>query len=167
MDGSATGDEFSLQSTVSWHWSFWATVCNNTDSCLILWVFKFDAMIVLVLCVVIAITFVIKYMSYKQHMESFVKNLPMLKPCYPLIGCAFNFIGKNTTQLFEETVQIIKSHETPCVAWVGPLMTISVDKPEDVKAVLMSPTCLERPYVYRFLPSTLSLLTMASTWSLD
>lgn len=96
-------------------------------------------------------------------MESFVKNLPVMEPCYPLIGSAFEFVGKSSAQIFSETIEMVRSYNTPCASWVGPVLTISVDKPEDVKAVLMSPACLDKPYMYRFLPSTFGLLTAAST----
>lgn len=124
-------------------------------------------MIVALLCIVFGIALVFKHMVYKQHMKSFVQNVPTVEPSYPLIGSAFEFVGKNSAQLFRMIVQAVKRHSTPCKAWLGPVLAIVVDRPEDVKAVLMSTACLDKPYMYRFLPSTSGLLTAASTRTSD
>lgn len=121
-------------------------------------------MIVLTLCVILVITFIVKYILYKRHLESYVKDLPMLEPCYPIIGNAHEFIGKNTAQLFADIVQFVKTYNSPTKSWIGPVLTITLDKPEDIKTVLMSQTCLDKPYMYRFLPSTVGILTAACTF---
>lgn len=118
-------------------------------------------MIAITLCAVLVITVFVKYILYKRHLESYVKDLPMLEPCYPIIGNAHEFIGKNTAQLFTDIVAFVKTYGTPAKSWIGPALTITLDKPEDVKTVLMSQTCLDKPYMYRFLPSTVGILTTA------
>lgn len=118
-------------------------------------------MIVITLFAVLVITFIVKYILYKRHLESYVKDLPILEPCYPLIGNAHEFIGKNTAQLFTDIVQFIKTFNTPTKSWIGPILTITLDKPADIKIVLQSPMCLDKPYFYRFLPSTVGILTAA------
>lgn len=49
--------------------------------------------------------------------------------------------------------------ETPAAAWLGPKLHLIIDKPEDLQTVLLSPNCLDKPYVYRFLPNERGLFT--------
>lgn len=49
--------------------------------------------------------------------------------------------------------------ETPAAVWLGPKLHIIIDKPEDMQTVLLSPNCLDKPYVYRFLPNERGLFT--------
>lgn len=99
-------------------------------------------------------------------MESYVKYLPTLEPSYPFLGNAHEFIGKTTAQLFKDIVQFIKDKSTPTKSWIGPCLIITLDKPEDIRTVLMSSSCLDKPYMYRFLPSTVGILTAKCTYKL-
>lgn len=145
-------------------WNIFIVFSSSVSRCVEGGANRTGAMILFALCVVFGISIIVKYMVYKRHMESFVKNLPTLEPCYPLVGCAFEFVGKSSAQIFKDTVETVKNHSTPCKTWVGPLLLITVDKPEDVKTVLMSSACLDKPYIYRFLPSSFGILTAASTY---
>lgn len=124
---------------------------------------RIGTMVIAVLCIVFGIALVVKHIVNKWRMESFTQNVPTMKPCYPMIGSAFQLVGKNSAQVFSMIVQAVKAHSTPCKAWLGPVLAIVVDRPEDVRTVLMSTACLDKPYMYRFLPSTSGLLTAAST----
>lgn len=98
---------------------------------------------------------------HMRLMESYVKHLPTASPAYPIIGNAHFFIGKSTTELFRGIVEFVKERNTPAKAYIGPVLNITLDKPEDIKTILMSPNCLDKPYMYRFLPSTVGILTTA------
>lgn len=87
-------------------------------------------------------------------MESYVKHLPTMHPVYPFIGNAHLFIGKSTAELFSGIVKFVKDNETPAKAYIGPVLNITLDKPGDIRTILMSSSCLNKPYMYRFLPST-------------
>lgn len=121
-------------------------------------------MIGITLCVILLTFLTIKYILNKRRLQSYVKDLPSMQPTLPLIGNAHEFIGKSTAQLFTNIVKFIKDHETPSISWIGPCLTVTLDKPEDIKTVLMSPVCLDKPYMYRFLPSTVGILTTACTF---
>lgn len=94
-----------------------------------------------------------------RRMESYVKHLPTMHPVYPFIGNAHSFIGKSTAELFKGITEFIRDMDTPAKAYIGPVLNITLDKPEDIKTILMSQTCLDKPYMYRFLPSTVGILT--------
>ncbi len=49
--------------------------------------------------------------------------------------------------------------ETPCRFWLGPVLAVFLSKPEDLQAVLLSPKCLEKPYIYRFMDVNQGLFT--------
>lgn len=115
---------------------------------------KASNMIMLTLVVILVVMGLIKYFLHMRHMESYVKHLPTMHPVYPLIGNAHFFIGKSTTELFSGIVKFINDNETPSKAYIGPILNITLDKPEDIRTILMSSSCLNKPYMYRFLPST-------------
>lgn len=94
-----------------------------------------------------------------RKMESYVSHLPTMHPVYPFVGNAHHFIGKSTTELFNGIVKFVNETETPSKAYIGPVLNITLDKPEDIRTILMSQTCLDKPYMYRFLPSTVGILT--------
>lgn len=56
-------------------------------------------------------------------------------------------------------MNFVKENDTPAKAYIGPVLNITLDKPEDIKTILMSQSCLDKPYMYRFLPSTVGILT--------
>lgn len=56
----------------------------------------------------------------------------------------------NRTEIFNMLALICSEHSTPTIFWFGPTLTFLITKPEDMKAVYMSPNCLQKPYVYNF-----------------
>lgn len=111
-------------------------------------------MIMLTLFIVLTVIGLIKYFLHMRYMESYVKHLPTMHPVYPFIGNAHFFIGKSTAELFNGIVKFVKDNQTPAKAYIGPVLNITLDKPEDIRTILMSSSCLNKPYMYRFLPST-------------
>lgn len=51
-------------------------------------------------------------------------------------------------------MKICDETETPSVFWFGPTLAFFISKPEDLKAVYMSPDCLAKPFVYDFFGGT-------------
>lgn len=94
-------------------------------------------------------------------MESYVKNVPSIPCSYlPFIGHGHAYIGKTSEAFFNLYRQFVEKVETPSKFYLGPFLVINLDKPEDVKTVLMSSSCLDRPYFYQFLPNTTGLFTI-------
>lgn len=111
------------------------------------------------LFIFLAVTILVKYFMRMHYWESYVKHLPTMHPVLPFVGNSHFFIGKSTTQLFKGIVDFVKETATPSKAYIGPYLNITLDRPEDIKTVLMAPSCLDKPYMYRFLPSTVGILT--------
>lgn len=57
-----------------------------------------------------------------------------------------------------ELVRFATENETPLKSYVGSQLIITLDKPEDVKAILMSPNCLDKPWLYDLFPLPQSIL---------
>lgn len=115
-------------------------------------------MITLLLCVFFVTAILVKYFMHMNRMESYVKHLKTKGPVYPLIGNAHLMIGKSEVQLFKEVMQFTREIGTPMKAYVGPLLFVVIDKPEDMKTILTSTYCLDKPYVYDYMPNTNGIL---------
>lgn len=93
-------------------------------------------------------------------MESYVKHLKIKGPVLPFIGNAHLLIGKSSLELFKEVTKFIRETGTPFKAYVGPLLFVALDKPEDMKIILTSPHCLNKPYVYDYMPNSNGILNV-------
>lgn len=116
-------------------------------------------MIAISLLVVLLVAGLVKYVLHMSRMESYVKHLEIKPPVYPFFGNSLSIIGKSASELFKELVETIKLYGTPMKAYLGPFLVVTVDKPEDIKTVLMSQNCLDKPYFYQFYPSPIGLFT--------
>lgn len=116
-------------------------------------------MIVLILLSILVFIGFVKYNLRMHHLESHVKHLPFKTPVYPIIGNSLQLIGKNPEQLFNELVDFLKEQDSPIKAYFGPILVVTIDRPEDFKTVLMSQNCLDKPYFYGFYPSKVGLMS--------
>lgn len=107
-------------------------------------------MIALMLFVFLVVTGLIKYFLHMRHFESYVKHVKMGNRSFPFVGNAWSLIGKSTASLFKEITEVTKLNGTPLKGYMGPALVMSLDRPEDIKAVLMSQHCLDKPYLYQF-----------------
>lgn len=51
-----------------------------------------------------------------------------------------------------------KLNGTPLKGYIGPVLCLSLDRPDDIKTVLMSSNCLDKPYLYQFYPRPCGIL---------
>lgn len=116
-------------------------------------------MIALYLIAILVIAALVRYLIHMLHMESYVKHLQIKGPVYPFFGNALVMLGKSPVELFKEIVETLKLYDTPVKAYMGPILVITIDKPEDFKTILMSQHCVEKPYLYQFYPSTVGIFT--------
>lgn len=114
---------------------------------------KLIAMIVLLIVSIIVLCIFAKYMSHMCHLESYVKHLKCQQLFVPFFGNALSAFGVSSIKLMQELIQFTAHNETPLKAYFGPQLFVTLDQPEDVKTVLMSPHCLDRPYFFKFSPT--------------
>lgn len=106
-----------------------------------------------------------KYVQYINHMESYFKNLkqrPGRKQRSSLFGNMNIFKATNGSDFTRDIFKYISNRETPIKGNIGPAYFIALDKPEDVKTVLMSTQCFDKPYEYSFLPLPQGIVTERS-----
>lgn len=128
-----------------------------TDLQLIL---KTFAMIVVVLSITLVFWVLVKQLKRFYHFESYVKNLNSLYPVVPLFGSAYSLMGKSSTQVCNDFVAFSKANETPVKLYLGTDLIVVVDEPEDMKTILMSQHCLDRPFALDFLPVPGGIVTI-------
>lgn len=85
-----------------------------------------------------------------QHMESYMRHIKSVSPTFPLIGNFPLFVGKSMQSVYEDVIAIILQGATPMKAQLGPAYFVIVDNPEDMKTILTSSQCLDKPYTYDF-----------------
>lgn len=61
--------------------------------------------------------------------------------------------------MYEITQQISNSYERLGKGFIAHMLTIFVDHPDDLKTILNSKDCLDKPYIYRLIPGGDGLLT--------
>lgn len=115
-------------------------------------------MIVLLLLVLLISALLLKYFMHMSRMESYVKHLAINGPVYPFIGNAYRLLGRSSVDLFKEVTKFTLETGTPYKSYIGPILFIVLDKPEDMKTILTSPHCLDKPYVYDYLPNPTGIL---------
>lgn len=116
-------------------------------------------MIAITLLVLFVVMGIVKYFLHMRHMESYVSHLKIKEPFYPFFGNSLLLVGKTTTQIFNELIDYMRKYDTPVKSYLGPFLVVSTDRPEDFKTVLMSPNCLDKPYIYQFFPSEAGLMS--------
>lgn len=119
-------------------------------------------MIALLLFIFLVTTILVKYFLHMRRMESYVKHLKIQKPVFPFIGNAHLLLGKTSVELIKEITEFTRTAGTPYKSYVGPALFVVIDHPEDMKTILTSPTCLDKPHVYDYLPSRNGILNARS-----
>lgn len=114
-------------------------------------------MVFVALCFFVTILSIIKYIVHVKHIDSLLKDVKSL-PRIPLVGNLALFMGKSLQEVYEEFIRIILKEGTPFKAQIGPAFFVILDKPDDMKTVLMSQHCLDRPYIYDFIHRPFSIL---------
>lgn len=99
---------------------------------------------------------------YKWHVNRKLKNF--VSPIdYPVIGAIGAIIGKSHFDIFEIITKLFENQPDSVTcgkAWLGPKLLVTFSDPEDLKVLLNSDVCLDRPYLYHFLKSSNSVLSL-------
>lgn len=104
---------------------------------------------------------ILKYVQYINHMESYFKHLRKTKRKgrSSFIGNMNVFKAANGSEFTRDVFKYVLKRETPLKGNIGPAYFVALDKPEDVKTVLMSSQCFDKPYEYSFLPLPQGIVT--------
>lgn len=91
-------------------------------------------------------------------MESYLKHVKTTKMLIPYIG-NMDFIHENFSNAMTQASDILLKVGSPMKFNLGPLFFVVLNEPEDVKTILTSSNCLDKPFSYGFFPSPRSILT--------
>lgn len=90
---------------------------------------------------------------------------------YPVIGAMGAVIGKNQFDIFEIIIKLFENQPDSVTcgkAWLGTKLLVTFSDPDDLKVILNSDDCLERPYMYQFFQSNKSVLSVGrEQWKHD
>lgn len=76
-----------------------------------------------------------------------------------MIGNVNFFMGKSIQNIYEEVIERILRTKTPIKAQLGPAYFVVVDNPDDMKTILTSSQCFDKPYIYDFFQLPLAVGT--------
>ncbi|XP_031632667.1 cytochrome P450 4C1-like isoform X2 [Contarinia nasturtii] len=109
-------------------------------------------MIAVTLIVMFVIWAIIKYILTMRHTESFVKNVKFQTFFVPFIGNLLSLVGKSPVEIFKTLIKSLAQKDTPLKFYIGTKLFVTLNKPEDVKEILMSPNCFDRPFTSELVP---------------
>lgn len=107
-------------------------------------------LLLLLFCIVTLILWIV--LRYRR-INDFVKDVPFISVD------TFTFFNIGKSDMNEKVTQISNSYERLGKGWIGPILTIFMDHPDDLRVILNSEDCLDKPYIYRFLQAGNGLLT--------
>lgn len=64
---------------------------------------------------------------------------------------AFKFSTFPFTGIYHELIRLSETHTNPAIMWWGPTLVMMISSAEDMQAVLTSPHCLQKAYVYNLI----------------
>lgn len=114
---------------------------------------------ILVVSIVFVIYYLLKHLLHLWRMESYVKNVKSMYPLVPILGTVYGFFGKTPSQTYKECLEFFETNETPVKVYLGSTLVILLDKPEDIKKVLTSDDCLDKPFIFDFFPLPTGIFT--------
>lgn len=114
---------------------------------------------VVILVLINLILFFIYIEIKKYFIRKKLRHFCRPTPEYPIVGIAGRFIGKPNDQIVEIVLNLFDEvKSTPFQMWIGPILSVGVSDPKDVQTLLTNENCLNRPYVYNFIPCNESMV---------
>lgn len=104
----------------------------------------------LINCVIGLILLYLKLRITRRKVYEVADKIPG-PPSFPFIGAMYIFFGKSNEEVLDSVDELLDTYNSPAKAWLGPMLVLLVDSPEDLKIVLNSPNCLQKAYPYDFL----------------
>lgn len=119
---------------------------------------------------VMAVILCVKLEIYKWQQEKKMRDFVSVTN-YPVIGYAGQIIGKSPLDLFNQINSEFFNLPDSVVAgraWIGAQLVVSICHPNDLRIVLTSEDCIDRPYIYSHLNMDNGLLASPKTlWRPD
>lgn len=104
---------------------------------------------VFVLLIVMVLTiYLVQIILDMLRQNSYVKNLPRIpfKILLPMLRQ-----NKTTTDIYEYLNRILYEYDGLSKLWMGSRLVVVCADPVNIKTILMSKDCLDKPYIYRMM----------------
>lgn len=108
-----------------------------------------------VICAAFVI-FMVDLVSRRKRLSDCVRNLPKI-PLSAIVP--FLRPNKTSTEVFECLEKIFNYHDGSASMLVGTKLTVLFDDPENIKTILLSKDCVDKPYYYRHIAGGDGLFT--------
>lgn len=86
-------------------------------------------------------------------------GLPFLGVVHKILFCW------NNTNVFEILHKALETYGSPTKIWYGNMLSIYVDKPQQLQVILNSNKCIQKPYLYKFLGVNYGLIASDGEYS--
>lgn len=99
----------------------------------------------------VLVIFLVSVVSRMLWLNSYVRNLPRI----PLsLHLSFLRPNKTSVELYQCLEKITNYCDGLAYFWMGTKLAILCDDPANIKTILMSKDCINRPNFYRMMPGT-------------
>ena len=94
----------------------------------------------------IVVALIIIQWHRQKELRDFSAKMPGFSGL-PLVGSAYKFIGIAPEDIYENLSGWIKSFDSDIKLWFGPVLMINVSDTKDIKTVLNSQSCSDKPEI--------------------
>lgn len=105
-------------------------------------------LVFIILIVTIVIGLIGKTILHMYRLNEYVKNVPFIP--WEILKKLI-MANKTTTDTFKIFEQALQYHKGLAKFWIGTKLVVVCDDPENMKTILSSKHCLNKPYIYRLI----------------
>ncbi|XP_055298007.1 probable cytochrome P450 313a4 [Sitodiplosis mosellana] len=107
---------------------------------------------------IVAFVFILYGELRKWFIKRKLRNFESPKEM-PILGVTPHFLGKSDDEFCNVLANFFyEVKTTPLQIWLGPVLMIGVSEPEDIRIILTSNDCLNRPHIYKFMISPTTII---------
>lgn len=98
----------------------------------------------------VAVVLIAALMVRIKQINSYMKNIPKI-PCSMLAPFLVFRSNKTQAKIFQDMEKLINYHDGLAYFCLGTQLTVFCDDPVNLKTILMSKDCVNKPYFYRMM----------------
>lgn len=113
-------------------------------------IFKMSVFVSLILIVFVFVIYILQNIYQMLRQNAYVKNLPRIRTsiCLPMLRP-----HKKSTDIYQYVNDVLNEYDGMAKVWMGSRLVVICDDPVNIKTILMSKDCLDKPYLYRMITS--------------
>lgn len=113
-------------------------------------IFKMSVFVSLILIVFVFVIYILQNIYQMLRQNAYVKNLPRvpISICLPMLRS-----NKKTADIYQYVNGVLNEYDGMAKLWMGSRLVVICDDPVNIRTILMSKDCLDKPYLYRMVTS--------------